>query len=63
MSQLPTPHSDVHAEFMQGRFSVQLSFNNPFGRIPVDHTIEETVNKINIMLDIGERATELMFPV
>ena len=49
MSQLPTPHPDVHAEFIQGGFSVQLSSNNPFGRISVDHTIEETVNKINRM--------------
>ena len=49
MSQLPTPHPDVHAEFMQGGFSVQLSSNNPFGRIHVDHTIEETVNKMNTM--------------
>ena len=45
MSQLPTTHPDVHAEFMQGGFSVQLGSNNPFGRIPVDQTIEETVNK------------------
>ena len=59
MSQLPTPHSDVHAEFMQGRFSVQLSSNNPFGRIPVDHTIEETVNKINMM---GQGISELPHP-
>ena len=49
MSQLPTPHPDMHAEFMQGWFSVQLSSNNPFGRIPVDHTIEEPVNKMNMM--------------
>ena len=45
MSQLPTTHPDVHAEFMQGGFSVQLGSNIPFGRIPVDQTIEETVNK------------------
>ena len=45
MSQLPTTHPDVQAEFMQGGFSVQLGSNNPFGRIPVDQTIEETVNK------------------
>ena len=45
MSQLPTTHPDVHAEFMQGGFSVQLGSNNPFGRIPVDQTIEETLNK------------------
>ena len=45
MSQLPKTHSDVHAEFMQGGVSVQLGSNNPFGRIPIDQTIEETVNK------------------
>ena len=45
MSQLPTTHPGVHAGFMQGAFSVQLGFHNPFGRIPVDQTIEETVNK------------------
>ena len=45
MYQLPTTNPDVHAEFMQGGFSVQLGSNNPFGRIPVDQTIEETVNK------------------
>ena len=36
MSQLPTTHPDVHAEFMAGKFSVQLGSVNPFGRIPVD---------------------------
>ena len=44
MSQLPTTHPDVHAEFMQGGFSVWLCCN-PFGRIHVDHAIQETVNK------------------
>ena len=39
MSLLPTTDPDVHAEFMQGGFSVQLGPNNPFGRIPVDQTI------------------------
>lgn len=33
-------------EFLNGDgFSVQLSKQNPFARIPVDQTIEETVNK------------------
>ena len=45
MSQLPTTHPDVHAEFMVGKFSEQLGSVNPFGSIPVDQTIEETVNK------------------
>lgn len=30
---------------MEGRFSVQLGSANPFGHIPVDQAIEETVNK------------------
>ena len=44
---------------MQGGFSVQLSSNNPFGRIPVDHTIEETVNKMNMM---GQGISKLHHP-
>ena len=46
MSRLAIDHPDVHEQFMQGQgFSVQLGRNNPFGRIPVDQTIEETINK------------------
>jgi hypothetical protein len=30
---------------MQGGFSIQIGAYNPFGRIPVYQTIEETVNK------------------
>ena len=30
---------------MQGGFSVHIGSQNPFGRIPVDQTIEETVNR------------------
>ena len=45
MSQQPTTHPDVHAEFMQGGFSVQFGSTNPFGRIPVDQTIKQTTNK------------------
>ena len=45
MTQLPVEHPYVHAEHMQGDFSVQLCSRNPSGRIPVDRTIEETVNK------------------
>ena len=43
--QLSTTNPNGHAEFVQGGSSVQLGSNNPFGRIPVDQTIEETVNK------------------
>ena len=45
MFQLHTTHPNVHAEIMQGGFQVKLGSNNPFGRIPVDQTIEETINK------------------
>lgn len=45
MMNLPNDHPEVH-EFMQnGGFSVQMSKDNTFGRIPVDQTLEETVNK------------------
>ena len=45
MSRLPIDHPDVHEHFMQGGFSVQIGEKNPFGRIHVDQTIEETINK------------------
>lgn len=45
MSRLSIDNPDVYAHFMKGGFSVQLGPKNPFGRIPVDQTIEETVNK------------------
>ena len=47
MSRLPIDYPDVHDHFMQGGFSVQIGKKNPYGRIPVDQTIEETVNKDN----------------
>ncbi len=45
MSRLPIGHPEVHEHFMQGGFSVQNGRQNLFGQIPVDQTIEETVNK------------------
>jgi len=45
MSQLYIDHPGVYTHFMNGGFSVQIGSKNPFGRIPVDQTIEETVNK------------------
>ncbi len=45
MTTLPENNPDVFRAFKQGQFSVQMSRNNPFGRIPVDQTIEVTVNK------------------
>lgn len=45
MTNLPEDHPDVYKAFKEGKFSVQLSSSNPFGRIPVDQTTEVTVNK------------------
>ena len=45
MTNLPTDHPEVHRKFMEGHFSVQLAEESPFGRIPVDQTMEVTVNK------------------
>jgi len=36
---------DLHQHFLNGGFSVQRSSGNPFGKIAVDQTLEETVNK------------------
>ena len=45
MTSLPDKHPEV-SEFMRnGGFSVQISNENTFGRIPVDKKLEETVNK------------------
>jgi len=45
MSNLQHDHPEIAKEYESGGFSVQLSQYNTFGRIPVDQTIEETVNK------------------
>ena len=45
MSRLPDDHPAIHKQLTNGGFSVQIGEKNPFGRIPVDQTIEETVNK------------------
>ena len=44
-TRLSIDHPDVHAQLENGGFSVQLGRQNPFDRIAVDQTIEETVNK------------------
>ncbi|XP_030267556.1 uncharacterized protein LOC115578638 [Sparus aurata] len=46
MTNLPEKYPSVYEAFKTGQFSVQLSNNNTFGRIPVDQTIEVTVNKV-----------------
>ncbi len=45
MTNLPTENPEVNEYLHSGNFSVQLSGVNPFGKIPVDQTIEETINK------------------
>ena len=42
---MQSDHPTVHEYLKEGGFSVQLGSKNPFGRIPVDQAIEETVNK------------------
>ena len=45
MTSLQEEHPEVHEFMKTGGFSVQMSSNNTFGRIPVDQTVEERVNK------------------
>ena len=45
MTNLPEKYPEVYKAFKTGQFSVQLSSNNPFGRLPVDQTTKVTVNK------------------
>jgi len=45
MSHLDSEHPDVAAYLRSGGFSVQIGDRNTFGRIPVDQSCEETVNK------------------
>ena len=45
MSHLEEDHPDVASYFRAGGFSVQIGDDNPFGRIPVDQTCEETATK------------------
>ena len=45
MTTLSQEHPDAFEHLRNGGFSVQIGPDNPFGRIPVDQTIEETINK------------------
>ncbi|XP_053399793.1 uncharacterized protein LOC123523028 [Mercenaria mercenaria] len=45
MTRLHISHPDTYDHFLHGGFSVQRGEWNTFGRIPVDQTIEETVNR------------------
>ena len=45
MTILEETNPEVYSHFMNGQFSVQMSNSNTFRRIPIDQTIEMTVNK------------------
>ena len=45
MSCLPETHAEPQSYLENGGFLYQIGFLNTFGRIPVDQTIEETINK------------------
>ena len=45
ISHLEDEHPHVFTHLKSGGFAVQLGEDNPFGKIPVDHACEETVNK------------------
>ena len=45
MTSLQKEHPEVHEFMKTDGFSVQMSSNKTCGRIPVDQTVEETVNK------------------
>ena len=45
MDHLPTNHPYVYQQFLQGRFTVQMNTQNPFGRNEMDKCIENTINK------------------
>ena len=45
MTSLPKDHPFSYEHLQQGGLSVQRSEHNPFGKVPFDQTIEETVNK------------------
>ena len=45
MTTVPEIYPCVYEAFNSGQLSLQISSNNPFGSVPVDQTIETTVNK------------------
>ena len=45
MTNLSQEHPDALEHLRDGGFSVHIGPDNPFGRIPVDQIIEETINK------------------
>ncbi|KAG1655497.1 hypothetical protein GQR58_024494 [Nymphon striatum] len=45
MTNLPEEHPEIHDYLEAGGFSVQIGSKNTFEKIPVDQTVEETVNR------------------
>ena len=45
LAHLENDFPDIYREFEDGNFSVQLSPDNPFGRMEADKVIETTINK------------------
>jgi hypothetical protein len=45
MMELNSVSPDLHQHFLNGKFSVQLKSRNPFGKIAIDQTLEETINR------------------
>ena len=45
MARLATSQSAAHTHFLDGGFSVQRKSHNPFGKIPAEQAIDETINK------------------
>ena len=45
MHRLVTKYPQLEENLCNSGFSTQLSNTNPFGKIPMDQTIEETINK------------------
>ncbi|XP_066917320.1 uncharacterized protein [Clytia hemisphaerica] len=45
LTHLKEDFPDIYDEFQSGNFSVQLSSDNPFGRMEADKVIETTINK------------------
>lgn len=45
MTNLAVDYPEIYQAFQDGNFAVQLTDQNPFGRIPVDQTTEVTVNR------------------
>ena len=45
MSHLSETHPDIYEYLKAGSLSVQLGERSPIGRVPVDQTCKETVNK------------------